>query len=399
MGKLAAGSLLLLYLVGEAKAWITVEQGPKTQGAKRGRRDCTMHSNLSRSQWLKKERRQKLRESTAVPLPVVPGELFRFGLISDVQYADVPNGYGYSGRARFYRNALAVLKRAASEWERESISFGVHLGDSIDGICPPGESTAALRKFLDSCSVFTGKTHHIIGNHCLYNHPRAYLMEQLGIESPEEGCAYYSFSHEGFRFIMLDGYDVSAEGWPEGHPKRECALSLLEKINPNANQNSPVGLHGLNQRFVRFNGSVGQRQLHWLRETLTEAETAGEKVVVFSHQPLYPETTNPTCLLWNYAVVLALLWEKPPGLVVACFAGHAHRGGFAKDAHGIHHQVIEACLEAPPDLDAHAIVSVCADKLVVTGRGMVQSTQMPFTPLIKSVAGSQETHVGPGPVG
>jgi hypothetical protein len=70
-----------------------------------------------------------------------------------------------------------------------------------------------------------------------------------------------------------------------------------------------------------------------------------ERVVVLCHQPLHPGTAGAVCLLWNYAVVLQLLWERPRGEVVACFAGHAHRGGYVQDTHGIHHQVLEAALE------------------------------------------------------
>jgi manganese-dependent ADP-ribose/CDP-alcohol diphosphatase len=66
-------------------------------------------------------------------------------------------------------------------------------------------------------------------------------------------------------------YDISAEGWDPEHPKSLYARSILEKINPNRNQNSPAGLDGLNQRFVRFGGAVGPRQLLWLKMQLEEA--------------------------------------------------------------------------------------------------------------------------------
>ena len=86
------------------------------------------------------------------------------------------------------------------------------------------------------------------GNHCLYNHSRAELNRRLGISAfqpaaqaaasnaatssapaaaaaaAEGGQAeqppqhsYYTFQPApGWRFIMLDGYDVSILGWPPG---------------------------------------------------------------------------------------------------------------------------------------------------------------------------------------
>jgi len=44
--------------------------------------------------------------------------LLKFGLISDVQYADIEDGASFSGTPRYYRHALQAAGRAAVEWER-----------------------------------------------------------------------------------------------------------------------------------------------------------------------------------------------------------------------------------------------------------------------------------------
>ena len=41
------------------------------------------------------------------------GRLFSFGVISDIQYANIPDGFSFKGVPRFYR--CAPLKRPASE--------------------------------------------------------------------------------------------------------------------------------------------------------------------------------------------------------------------------------------------------------------------------------------------
>ena len=49
-----------------------------------------------------------------------------------------------------------------------------------------------------------------------------------------EGASYYAFSpHRDWRFIVLDSYDVSVLGWPEGHPNRDAAVEILDEKNPN----------------------------------------------------------------------------------------------------------------------------------------------------------------------
>ncbi len=37
----------------------------------------------------------------------------------------------------------------------------------------------------------------------------------------------------GWRVLVVDAYDVSVLGWPEGHPLHEQARQLLEQHNPN----------------------------------------------------------------------------------------------------------------------------------------------------------------------
>ena len=49
-----------------------------------------------------------------------------------------------------------------------------------------------------------------------------------------DGASYYAFSpHRNWRFIVIDSYDVSVLGWPEGHPNRDAAVEILDEKNPN----------------------------------------------------------------------------------------------------------------------------------------------------------------------
>ncbi|KAM1736573.1 hypothetical protein ACFX12_014917 [Malus domestica] len=103
----------------------------------------------------------------------------------------------------------------------------------------------------------------MIGNHCLYNLPRNKLLSILNIPSVD-GCAYDDFSPAPeFRFVVLDGYNISAIDWPQDHPCTIEALKFLQEKIPNSDKNSPSALEGLERRLLMFNGAVGKEQLEW----------------------------------------------------------------------------------------------------------------------------------------
>ena len=59
------------------------------------------------------------------------------------------------------------------------------------------------------------------------------LNARLNMGGPG-GASYYSFTpHEAWQIVVLDGYDVSMLGWPQGHPLHQQACRTLDKRNPN----------------------------------------------------------------------------------------------------------------------------------------------------------------------
>lgn len=66
-----------------------------------------------------------------------PQPLFSFGVISDVQYADIPDGQSFHGVPRYYRNSLTATRRAVVEgWSPAGCQCGIHFGDILDGFQP-----------------------------------------------------------------------------------------------------------------------------------------------------------------------------------------------------------------------------------------------------------------------
>lgn len=196
---------------------------------------------------------------------------------------------------RYYRNSLVALRRVVEDWAHQKVDFGVHMGDILDGFHPKDKSEEGLTDVLGVFNQLGKPVRHMLGNHCLYNLPRHRLNEQLNIESVDasKSASYYSFSpHPGFRFIVLDSYDVSVLGWPAGHSLHELATKILADNNPNQNKNSPENMRGLQRRFVAFGGGVGKEQLEWLKD---ELKVRSESQNCAKELPPGRDRTRPAC--------------------------------------------------------------------------------------------------------
>jgi manganese-dependent ADP-ribose/CDP-alcohol diphosphatase len=321
-----------------------------------------------------------------------------FGVIADIQYAPIPDGYSYGGVPRYYRHSLETARHAAEHFQKDNVSLVLNLGDIIDGKCqdieahggdqlPEGTDPglAAVDDVLRHLSIYnSGPILHTYGNHELYNLDRLVLGEKLGIPFVREPCGdlvgYRSHVHNSVRFVVLDTYDIARmQRCPESSRKHKEATKLLAKHNPNFPQfeNSPQGMTGVNRRFVAFNGGVDAPQLEWLQETLRQAREAREKVIVLSHQPILPGSSSPVCLVWNYQEVLAVLREFSD-VVVVSLSGHAHTGGYKRDKSGIHFRVVEAALQSPSPVKTYGLVDVFDDRLIIRGFGDCSSAVYDF---------------------
>ena len=344
----------------------------------------------SNAKWRQRRRTARLHavEETFSPGEASSAPKLSFGVIADIQYAPIPDGESYGGVPRYYRHALSAAKHAAEHFQEEQVDLVINLGDIVDGKCQEIEQTGnpgiqAIKDVTEALSAYThgDKILHTYGNHELYNVDRKELGKLLAIPFHSEPCGedvgYRSHQCEknGVRltFVVLDTYDIAIGGRCEtSSNKRKLAEALLEKNNPNfskGNENSPEGMEGLMRRYVAFNGAVGETQMKWLGDTLETARKNNEKVIVLSHQPLFPDSSNEVCLAWNFDEILNLLKDYSD-TVIASFAGHAHRGGYKRcDESGIHYRVFEAALESPDPIKTYALVDLYDDRIVVRGNG------------------------------
>jgi predicted phosphodiesterase len=263
---------------------------------------------------------------------------FSFGVISDVQYADVET----AGK-RNYRGTLETLKRTLPYLNAYDLKFTAHLGDLIDRNFESFEGPLSI---LESSKA---PIHYVWGNHDF--DVADSLKLQVGEKMNNED-GYHSFEIGNMVFMVVNGMDISMGGHPEGTKNHEQALQMMASLETKgANNVKP------------WNGGVGQEQLGWMESLVEKAEKEGKRVIAFCHYPLLPE--NGLQLL-NHQEVLDRIGNSPA--MVAWFSGHHHAGNYIKDAKGMHHLTFLGMVEAEsPALGA--IVTVNKDKLIIHGIG------------------------------
>jgi manganese-dependent ADP-ribose/CDP-alcohol diphosphatase len=266
--------------------------------------------------------------------------LFSFGIISDVQYCDCePEGN------RFYRLSASRLREAVNTFRTDSVSFIVNLGDLIDR---GYESYKPVLDMLDSSGL---QVYHLKGNHD-YSVDNRY-KKHLPLPIPDK-TGYYSFKHGNFRFIALDGNEVSiyAATSKAAIKKAESYISLLKDSG---------SLNAIN-----WNGGISSRQLAWLKVQLDEATANNENVFILCHFPLYPENIHN---LLNYKEVNSLLGNY--NIIIACFSGHNHSGNYG-NFNMIHFVTMKGMVDSN-NKTSYAIVEVYDNKIWIKGAGREKS--------------------------
>ncbi|KAM7382173.1 hypothetical protein PAMA_012841 [Pampus argenteus] len=224
--------------------------------------------------------------------------LFTFGVIADIQYADIDDGFNYSRtRKRYYRSSLELLRNAQESWSESAPrpEFILQLGDIIDGFNKGhAASDRALDSVLSEFSSSPTEVHHVWGNHEFYNFSRSALLRSKlnstlrtdgrlsGDQAGGDIYAYHFSPFPGFQFVVLDAYDVSLLGREESSEQYSSAFSLIRQYNNNEDLNCPPAGGGLEQRFTKFNGGFSKEQLDWLDSVLCSADEKREKVTIVS---------------------------------------------------------------------------------------------------------------------
>ena len=276
------------------------------------------------------------------------------------------------------------------KWNHQSAVLGydvdcvVQLGDLIDGRCAKNKDTyECLGRVLTLLgnAVAPHGVYHIIGNHELYNFSREELKSQKGAwyggDRRQEGIFYYSKRVKNVRMIFLDAFEISVMNG-EGDDRTEEAKSILRSNNPNVALPGRVdwtaGLGRDKIRFLPYNGKFGVKQLAWLKAELQAVDAANEKALIFSHTAFCPGACSASCMTWDYDEALNIVQSSK--CVLACFYGHAHKGGYTQDEFEIHHVTLASPLESKEA--TFAVADFYEDRIVLRGNGRIPSRTLMY---------------------
>jgi manganese-dependent ADP-ribose/CDP-alcohol diphosphatase len=269
--------------------------------------------------------------------------IFSFGIIADVQYAD----YAPAG-TRYYRSSTEKLKDALKTLKNDSVSFIINLGDLID------KDYVSFKHVTDIIESSQIETHHVAGNHD-YSVENRY-KKLLPVLTPTKK-GYYSFLKDNFRFILLNGNEISTYSTGNKATIRkaqESLASMKKKGEINA---------------VEWNGGFSPKQISWLKTELDKASNANEKVLLVCHFPVMPENVHN---LLNYREVLAILENYQN--VIAWFNGHNHAGNYGNFSK-IHFVTFRGMVETESN-NSYARVDVYKNKLLINGYGREKSQSL-----------------------
>ena len=266
--------------------------------------------------------------------------LIRFGLITDTQYADCE-----SQGTRHYRNSIQKIEESINYFNNQKVQFTINMGDIIDRDPADLDPILAQLKQLDS------KIYHLTGNHDY----KGVTDNQILYKKLHMPSEYYFFKKKNWVFIMLNTNEVAAYSNVNGTEKEHELQAMQQQIKSTG---SPQG--------ARWNGGISTRQMQWLDKLLAKCEKSGDKVIIFSHHPLYPQSEF-TAL--NNMEILGTIDKYP--CVKAIFCGHHHSGKFAVYK-GIPVVTAEGMIETPTE-NSYGIVEVFDDKIVLEGKGRMTS--------------------------
>lgn len=295
------------------------------------------------------KRRAFLASTSSLMIPALGAEDspdWSFGLITDIQYADVA-----SEGERHYRSSLKKLDTIIAHLRAQKLTFTLHLGDLID------RSATSFAPVLRQLDQLPHPTHHLLGNHdySLDDTKKCHVTSQLRM--PHD---FYVIYRPGWRIFMLDTNALSTYKHPAGSKETLQAAAFLETASQQHKPNA-----------VAWCGGCGETQLAWLERELAAAQEKGDKVILCGHHPLLPADSHQ---LWDATAMLALL--RSFSCVKAWFNGHNHAGGYAIHE-GIHCVTFCSVLHEP-EVNAAAVVTIFSDHMLIKGFGRQPSHKLTF---------------------
>lgn len=269
-----------------------------------------------------------------------------FGVFADAQHCDCDPWLN-----RYFRQSPQKLHHCIEKFNTLNLNFTVNLGDLIDRDFTSFERMLPLLK-SSRCAVL-----NVLGNHDYSIASDKKQQVSALLSMPHR---FYDYTLKHWRFIVLDGNDLSTFAALEPERKAE-AEELYHAVQQQ-------GLPQAND----WNGGIGKDQIAWLQQRLDLAAKQQENVIIFCHYPVLPVDKHN---LWNDRALRAIIAEHSN--IVAYISGHNHQGNYAIE-NNTHFINIKGMVETE-EKTAFATVDCFADHIKINGYGAEPSRELAFT--------------------
>jgi manganese-dependent ADP-ribose/CDP-alcohol diphosphatase len=259
---------------------------------------------------------------------------FKIGVISDCQYCDCNVKWD-----RYYKKAPQRLEEAITVLNKDSITYTIHLGDFID------KNFESLDRILPLWGKLESPSYHVLGNHDfeVKDSLKEEVIKKLNLKK-----RYYSFVEKDWRFIVLDGNDLSFHG-ALTVAKKEQTDSLFNLLK---DKELPY--------LKKWNGALSSNQLSWIKAELDFAVKNNQKVGFYCHFPIFPIDQHN---IWNREQFLSLI--KPYNNVKIFFNGHNHAGAYQIE-NNVHYLTFKGMVDTE-NTSAFAKVQFNKDTIIIEG--------------------------------
>ncbi len=268
---------------------------------------------------------------------------FSIGIIADCQYCDCEVKWD-----RYYKKSPKRLANAVNELNKHKLAYTIHLGDFIDQEFKSFDSVSPIWEQLKS------KSYHVLGNHDfeVADSLKALVPAKMNLKN-----RYYSFETSGWRFIVLDGNDLSFYGNTDSLKLQQTDSLFTLKENAE-------------KKYAQtYNGGLSSKQLNWVEKELNSAVEKNQNVGFYCHFPANPIDNHN---FWNVEEFLTLIENYPN--VKVFLNGHNHAGSYIHK-NGVHYITFKGMVDTQ-DSTSYALAHFTKDSLFITGFGREESRKL-----------------------
>jgi hypothetical protein len=261
---------------------------------------------------------------------------FSVGIIADCQYCDCDIKWD-----RYYKKSPKRLIEAVTELNIHELNYTIHLGDFID------QRFSSFDSLVPTWNKLNSTSYHVLGNHDfeVADSLKSKIFDKLNLEK-----RYYSIDTNGWKFLVLDGTDLSFYGSLDSLKLKETKIAF-DKIEKDSLPYAKV-----------YNGGISNLQMQWIESELDNAKNNNQKVGFYCHFALLPIDNHN---LWN-SVQLQELIEKYEHVKIF-MNGHNHAGAYDfKD--NIHYVTFKGMVNTA-DSTSYAIANFYQDSIQIKGYG------------------------------